>query len=135
MRSPPKTPTRKPSGAGRAAAKSGSRSFVPDVGDLIWLDFDPKAGHEQAGRRPAVVLSPAGYNAKTGLAVVCPITSQQKNYPFEVALPAGLAIRGVILADHVKNLDWRVRHAAASCKAPSSVLAELRAKLAPLLGF
>src|SRR5258708_39093762 len=74
MRSPPKTPTRKPSGAGRAAAKSGSRSFVPDVGDLIWLDFDPKAGHEQEVRRPAVVLSRAGYNAESGNSGVCPGT-------------------------------------------------------------
>ena len=83
-------------------------SYVPDnSADLIWLNFSPQAGSEQAGRRPAVVLSPAAYNSRSHLALVCPITNQQKGYPFEIVLPKGLAITGVILADHVRSLDWR----------------------------
>jgi len=83
-----------------------AREYVPDSGELIWLDFTPLAGREQAGRRPAVVLSPRSYNEKTSLAVVCPVTSRSKGYPFEVAVPPGQSIKGVILADHLKNLDW-----------------------------
>jgi mRNA interferase MazF len=79
---------------------------VPDAGDLVWLTFDPQAGHEQRGRRPALILSPRVYNAKARLALACPITSQVKGYPFEVELPAAGTITGVVLADHVKNLDW-----------------------------
>ncbi len=86
-------------------------AHVPERGDLVWLTFSPQTGHEQAGRRPAVVLSPATYNGKVGLALFCPITSQVKGYPFEVALPEGLSISGVILADQVKSLDWRAREA------------------------
>jgi len=85
--------------------------YVPGQGDLIWLDFDPQAGHEQGGRRPAVVLSPKAYNQVTGLALVCPVTNREKGYPFEVPLPIGLPVGGVVLADHVKNQDWRARHA------------------------
>ena len=84
---------------------------VPDRGDVVWLDFTPQAGHEQAGRRPGVVLSPVAYNRKVGLALVCPITSQAKGYPFEVAIPADRAIAGVIFADQVKSIDWRARRA------------------------
>lgn len=92
------------------AAKSGS-GYVPDRGDLVWLSFDPQAGHEQAGRRPAVILSPVSYNRNSGLALVAPVTSQVKGYPFEVPIPAGMRIRGVILADHLKSVDWRARNA------------------------
>lgn len=82
-----------------------NRTFVPDADDLVWLTFDPQKGREQAGRRPALVLSPAAYNAKSSLALVCPVTSRVKGYPFEVPLPAGLAVSGVVLADHIKSLD------------------------------
>src|SRR5438552_10794224 len=86
-------------------------SYVPARGDAVWISLDPQAGHEQAGRRPALVLSPSSYNRKAGLALMCPITSHAKGYPFEVAVPADLAVTGVILADQIKSLDWRIRHA------------------------
>ncbi len=110
-------------------------SYVPDTADLIWLNFSPQAGREQAGRRPAVVLSPAAYNSKSNLAIVCPITNQQKGYPFEVVLPKGLAISGVILADHVRSLDWRERRAEKAGTIPRRVLEEVRDRLARLLGI
>ncbi|MCI0548797.1 MAG: endoribonuclease MazF [Candidatus Rokubacteria bacterium] len=87
------------------------RRHVPRRGDIVWLSFTPQAGHEQAGRRPALVLSPAAYNRKVGLALLCPITSRVKGYPFEVPVPQGLAVTGVVLADQVKSLDWRARRA------------------------
>jgi mRNA interferase MazF len=111
------------------------RSSVPDAGDLVWLTFNPQAGREQAGRRPAVVLSPAAYNKRSGLALVCPITSQVKGYPFEVALPHGLPIRGVVLADHLKSLDWKARRVERVGKLPAAALREVLDRLAPLLGF
>ena len=117
---------------------SGARStapYVPESGDLVWLSFDPQAGREQAGRRPALILSPASYNGRTGLALACPITSQVKGYPFEVALPSGLAVSGVVLADHIRSLDWRVRRAVLAGVAPSDVLDEVIARLEPLLGL
>ena len=86
-------------------------SYCPESGDLVWFDFDPQAGHEQGGRRPAVVLSPKSYNQLIGLALVCPITSREKGYPFEVKLPDGLPVAGVILADHLKSQDWQARRA------------------------
>jgi mRNA interferase MazF len=86
-------------------------SYVPDRGDIIWLNFSPQAGFEQAGRRPALVLSPQAYNAKTGRCVVCPITSKRKGYPFEHGLPADCGIEGVVLIDHIKNQDWISRDA------------------------
>jgi mRNA interferase MazF len=86
-------------------------AYIPERGDLVWVTFDPQAGHEQAGHRPAIVLSPKAYNGKVGLALMCPVTSQVKGYPFEVALPAGLPVQGVILSDQVKSLDWRARKA------------------------
>ena len=107
--------------------------YVPDRGDLVWLTFDPQAGHEQAGRRPALVLSPKSYNAKSGLAVVCPVTSRAKGYPFEVALPAGLQITGVVLADHVKSLDWQARRMAFADTAPAAVVDDVVQKLNTLL--
>jgi len=87
------------------------RRYVPPRGDIVWLSFTPQAGHEQAGRRLALVLSPSAYNSKVGLALCCPITSRVKGYPFEVTVPKGLAVVGVVLADQVKSLDWRARHA------------------------
>jgi mRNA interferase MazF len=110
-----------------------ARRYVPTRGDAIWLTFTPQAGHEQAGRRPALVLSPASYNGKVGLAILCPITSQVKGYPFEVAIPAGSQIRGVILADQVKSLDWRVRQAEFICKLPRQTTVEVLDKLGALL--
>jgi mRNA interferase MazF len=108
-------------------------SYVPQRGDVIWITLNPQAGHEQAGRRPAVVLSPAAYNSKVGLAILCPITSQVKSYPFEVRIPDGLSVRGVILADQVKSLDWRARQAEWMCALPLDVIAEVLAKLGVLL--
>jgi mRNA interferase MazF len=109
-------------------------SRPPDRGHLVWLQFTPQAGHEQAGRRPALVLSPRAYNGKVGLAVCCPITSHVKGYPFEVALPSGLPIAGVVLADQVKSLDWRARRAEPAGTAPPAVVDEVLAKLETLLG-
>lgn len=108
---------------------------MPDTGDLVWLAFDPQAGREQAGRRPALVLSPKVYNAKAGLALVCPLTNQAKGYPFEVAIPAGAGVTGVVLSDHLKSVDWRARMAARISKCPPETVAIVLAKLAPLLGY
>jgi len=108
--------------------------YVPERGDLLWLTFDPQAGHEQAGRRPALVLSPAAYNRRANLALICPITNQAKGYPFEVMLPAGSPLAGIILADHLKSADWMARRAEFVAKAPAKVLADVIAKLRPLLG-
>ena len=109
--------------------------YVPERGDLVWLTFDPQAGREQAGRRPALVLSPAPYNRRASLALVCPITSQVKGYPFEVALPEGLPISGVVLADQVKSADWAARRARLAARTPSEIMVEVAAKLWPLLGL
>lgn len=111
-----------------------ARRIVPDAGDLVWLTFDPQAGHEQAGRRPALVLSPWIYNDKAGLALVCPITTKQKGYPFEVPVDAG-GITGVVLADHVKSVDWRARRAMRAARAPDETLADVLERLRPLLGL
>jgi mRNA interferase MazF len=108
-------------------------AYVPDQGHAIWFTFDPQAGHEQAGRRPAIVLTPATYNRKTGLALVCPVTSQVKGYPFEVPIPKGLPVSGVVLSDQVKNADWRARQAAFICVLPAATLADIVAKLSALL--
>ena len=110
-----------------------TRAYVPDAGDLVWLTFDPQADHEQRGRRPALILSPRIYNAKTRLAIACPITSHVKGYPFEVELPADGTITGVVLADHVKNLDWDARRVVFEAKAPAEVLSEVRERLRALL--
>jgi len=106
---------------------------VPDCGDVVWLDFHPQAGHEQRGRPPALVLTPAAYNARVGLAIVCPITSQIKGYPFEVPLPTGLEVEGVVLSDQVKSLDWRARNATLLCRLPNATVEEVFAKLHTLL--
>ena len=110
--------------------------YVPDAGDLIKLDLSiGQAGHEQAGWRPALVLSPRAYNSKTSLAVVVPITSSIKGYPFEVDLPAGLKVSGTILSDAVRSIDWQQRRVRYFDKAPAEVLKAARAKLAALLGL
>jgi mRNA interferase MazF len=108
-------------------------SYIPERGDVIWLDFQPQAGHEQGGRRPAVVLSPRAYNGKVGLALLFPVTKQAKGYPFEVKLPAGIGVTGVVLADHVKNLDWQGRRAEFICRLPARVVEDIIAKLAVLI--
>jgi mRNA interferase MazF len=107
--------------------------YIPERGDIVWLDFDPQAGHEQAGRRPAFVLSPAAYNGKTGLMLCCPITSQVKGYPFEVAVEGVTKARGVILADQVKSLDWQVRRAEKLGKVTKPVLEEVIDKVRAIL--
>ncbi len=107
--------------------------YVPQRGDVIWITLNPQAGHEQAGRRPALVLSPGTYNVKVGLAILCPFTNQIKGYPFEVLVPPGLSITGAILADQVKNLDWRVRGAELICRLPRRTVVEVLQKLATLL--
>ncbi len=106
---------------------------VPERGDVFWIEFQPQSGHEQAGRRPGVVLSPASYNGKVGLAILCPVTTQVKGYPFEVVLPAGLPVRGVVLSDQVKSLDWRSRKARFACRLPEIIMEQVVAKLAVLL--
>ena len=109
------------------------RRYVPDRGDVVWLTFTPQAGHEQSGRRPAVVLSPAAYNGKVGLALMCPITSHVKGYPFEVVLPQGLPVTGAILSDQLKSLDWRERSATHLARLPKEVVAQVLARIEALL--
>ncbi len=106
--------------------------YVPDAGDIVWLNFTPQAGHEQAGRRPALVLTPAAYNGKTSLMICCPITTQIKNYPFEVLI-AGTP-ESVVLADQARSLDWRMRKAARKGNASAAELADVRAKIRALIG-
>jgi mRNA interferase MazF len=108
------------------------RLYVPDAGDIVWISFNPQAGHEQAGHRPAVVLSPAAYNAKTSLMVCCPMTTQIKNYPFEVVVAGDSP--SAVLADQVKSLDWRKRQAKRKGAISSTELAEVRAKIRALIG-
>ena len=106
---------------------------VPDRGDIVWVDFDPQAGHEQAGRRPALIVSPQSYNQKVGLVLLCPITNQRKGYPFEVPLPKGLKVAGVVLADQVKSMDWHARRAEFCCKAPAVTVLDVIGKAQSLL--
>lgn len=108
-------------------------AYVPDRGDVVWITLNPQAGHEQAGRRPAVVLSPIAYNSKVGLAILCPITNQIKGYPFEVLIPAGLGVTGAILADQVKSLDWHAQKAEWICTLPEVTVIEVLQKLGTLL--
>lgn len=107
--------------------------YIPARGDLVWLQFDPQSGHAQRGRRPALVVSPQAYNGRVGLALFCPITSQAKGYPFEVALPASSKVSGVILADQLKSLDWGARQAQRIESAPPDVVDEVLAKVLTLL--
>ena len=109
------------------------KPYIPDRGDAVWITFTPQAGHEQSGRRPAVVLSPAAYNGKVGLAILCPITNEIKGYPFEVLISSGLAVSGAILSDQAKSLDWRVRKADLICRLPENIVAETLQKLSTLI--
>lgn len=108
-------------------------SYVPDRGDIVWVTLNPQAGHEQAGRRPALVVSPASYNGKVGLAIFCPLTSQIKGYPFEVIIPKGQKVAGAILCDQVKSLDWRAREVRLICTLPRNVILEVIQKLNTLI--
>jgi mRNA interferase MazF len=107
--------------------------YVPDRGDAVWITFDPQAGHEQAGRRPAIVLSRRLYNNSSQLALFCPITTKPKGYPFEVAIPDGQPITGVVLADQVRNFDWKARKAVFICRLSETIVAESLGKMAALL--
>ena len=109
-----------------------SRAFVLDAGDNVWLQFDPQADHEQAGHRPALVLSPAAYNGKTGLMLCCPMTTQIKGYPFEVRIAGDTD--SAVLADQVNSLDWRARRAKLKGRISAAELAEVRAKVMALVG-
>jgi mRNA interferase MazF len=109
-------------------------AYCPKRGDIVWLTFNPQSGHEQAGHRPALVLSPELYNQKTGLAIFCPISSQEKGYPFEVKIPKGQKISGVILSDQVKSLDWKTRRAKLCCQIPSGIVSDVLEKLYTLVG-
>jgi mRNA interferase MazF len=107
---------------------------APERGDLLWIDFDPQKGREQAGRRPALVLTPARYNGLVGLLIACPATAHAKGYPFEAAIPDGLPVQGVVLADHLRSLDWRGRRAEFICKAPAQLVDEVLARVHALFG-
>ena len=110
-------------------------NFIPHRGDVVWIDMQPQVGYEQSGRRPAIVLSPKAYNGKVGLALLCPITNQIKGYPFEVMIPSGLKVAGVVLSDQVKSLDWKIRNDEFCDKLPEAVILEILKKLETLLSF
>ena len=110
-----------------------SEVYIPQRGDVVWITLNPQLGHEQAGRRPAVVISPQSYNEKVGLAIFCPISTKIKGYSFEVLIPDGLSVAGVILSDQVKSLDWRARNAELICALPAMTISETLEKLDTLL--
>jgi len=110
-----------------------SMPYVPERGDVVWISLSPQVGHEQTGRRPAIVVSPAAYNGRVGLAILCPITNQIKGYPFEVRIPQGLAVTGAVLADQVKSLDWRAREVVLIDTLPKKTVTEVLQKLVTLL--
>ena len=110
-----------------------SMPYVPERGDVVWISLSPQVGHEQTGRRPAIVVSPAAYNGRVGLAILCPITNQIKGYPFEVRIPQGLAVTGAVLADQVKSLDWRAREVVLIDTLPEKTITEVLQKLVTLL--
>lgn len=110
-----------------------TRPYCPKRGDVVWLSFQPQAGHEQAGRRPALALSPEAYNRKVGLAIFCPITTQVKGYPFEVAIPARSKAAGAVLSDQIRNLDWQARNAQFFCRLPDAVVSDVQKKLEVLI--
>ena len=132
MPSQKRTGTPKSSGGRQSGTKSGS-GYCPDAGDFIWISLDPTKGHEQRGRRPAVVLSPRAYNERTGLCVGCPITGQAKGYPFEVSIPSGQAVTGVVLADQLRCLSWTERNASLAGRAHSDLLDDVRERIAALI--
>ena len=109
------------------------RRYVPQRGDVVWLQFSPQTGHEQAGHRPALVLSPRNYNEKVGLALFCPVTNKIKGYPFEVVLPKGLKVKGAVLSDQMKSLDWKSRKAKRICTLPQEITNEVLEKISLLL--
>ena len=109
------------------------RRYVPERGDVVWLQCNPQAGHEQAGHRPAITVSPKAYNQKVGLALFCPITSNVKGYPFEVGLPGDQEVSGAILSDQLKSLDWKARNTRRIFRAPQEVIEEVLAKILALL--
>ena len=110
-------------------------NYIPDRGDAVWIDMNPQAGHEQAGRRPAIVLSPVSYNSKVGLVLFCPVTNQIKGYPFEVNIPPGLKITGAALSDQIKSLDWKISNTEFYDKIPDTMISEILKKLGVLLRF
>lgn len=113
------------------ATKSGD--YCPNAGDLVWIDLDPTLGHEQSGHRPAIVLTPRHYNVRSGLCILCPITSRERGYPFEIAIPPGHAISGVVLADQVRSVSWEKRYVKTAGVAPAKLVDEVRERLAALL--
>lgn len=110
-----------------------SAEYCPKRGDVVWISFNPQAGHGQSGHRPALVLSPKSYNRKVGLSLLCPITNQVKGYPFEVSVPDGLDASGVVLSDQVKSMDWKARRASFLCSLPESTVHEVLNKAGTLL--
>jgi len=125
--------TMKSERGGALATKSGKSSYTPNRGDVVWLTFDPQAGHEQAGVRPAVVLSPRTYNERSSLMVVVPVTRQVKGYPFEVVLPSDLPVTGAVLSDQIKSVDWRARDARWICSLPEAILNSILQRAGALL--
>ncbi len=108
-------------------------AYCPKRGDVVWISFNPQAGHEQAGHRPALVLSPEEYNRKVGLAILCPVTNQIKGYPFEVIIPPGVKASGAVLSDQVKSMDWKVRGASLLCSLPETTVRQVLNKVGTLL--
>ena len=108
-------------------------AYCPKRGDVVWISFSPQAGHEQAGHRPALVLSPQAYNRKVGLVILCPLTNQVKGYPFEVRIPDGVKASGAVLADQVKSMDWRARRASRLCTLPETTVRQVLNKVGTLL--
>jgi mRNA interferase MazF len=111
------------------------RRYIPHRGDFVWLQFNPQAGREQAGRRPALILSPLRYNEKVGLALACPVTSKVKAYPFEVPVPDGLEVEGAILSDQIRNIDWKQRKAKLISRAPDQLINEVLARIYAILEY
>jgi len=107
--------------------------YVPNRGDAVWLNLNPQSGREQSGRCPVLIISPLAYNQKVGLAIICPITNQAKGYTFEIEIPKGLKVKGVILSDHIKSADWRTRNIEFICGIPEFVVEEVIEKLSALL--